>query len=158
MAVAIKGEDVLGRGVVNDAVGVRRGIGLTHHLQRLEIEYDRLALRAVTDEAASRFGYHCHTVALLQPGNLSLFFAGVCIYDQHFGPVRQVQAPRVGIEGDVIEILPVSRRSPEFIGVRQVVVDRGQRRKPSRRASGRRAVMRLQNMDFISSLLSLPKS
>jgi len=66
MAVAIKGEDVLGRGVVNDAVGVRRSLRLTHHLQRLEIEYDRLALRAVTDEAASHFGYHCHTVAQLQ--------------------------------------------------------------------------------------------
>src|ERR1022692_1116740 len=88
-------------------------------------EYDCLALRAVTDKAAANFGYHGHTVAHLQPGNLSLFSARVRIYDEYFAPVRQVQAPRVGVEGDVIEILTISRRCLEFIGVHQVIVDRG---------------------------------
>jgi len=66
----------------------------------------------------------CYAVTHLQPGNLSHFISRVCIYDEHFAPMRQVRTPRVGIEGDVIEVLPVSRCSTEFIGVSQVIADR----------------------------------
>ena len=54
VAVAVEREYALGGRIVDDAVSVSRSIYLAYHFQCLQIEYDRLALRAIADESASQ--------------------------------------------------------------------------------------------------------
>src|SRR5258708_40287208 len=68
--IAIHHKDALREGIVNDAVGVLVSLRFAGHLEALQIENDRLALRAVTDEAAAKLAGHGDPVILLQSGDV----------------------------------------------------------------------------------------
>ena len=72
------------------------GAAFAYYLQCLQIEYDRLALRAIADESASQLRNNRDTMTHLQFGNLALLRSCICVHYQDFAAMCQVKATRPG--------------------------------------------------------------
>src|SRR3984893_11901497 len=81
-AVAIKGKDKLGRGIVENGVRVRRAFDLARDLQGLKIEHRHASGIAISDKSFPQLRKYDNTMAALQAGNSA--HHGEIIRVEHF--------------------------------------------------------------------------
>ena len=69
LAVAIKGKDKLGRGIIGKGVRVRGAFDFAGDLQGLKIEHRHASGIAIRDKSFRKLRKHDNTMAVLQAGN-----------------------------------------------------------------------------------------
>src|SRR6266404_5917050 len=114
-------EDVLGGGIVNDAVRVATGFNVAGDFEGLQIEDDGFVRTSVADEAAAQIADQGDAMNSLEIGDAADDRTAIGVDDLNFRIVRDVEAVGRRIESDVVPILLAAGRCPEIIFVEKVV-------------------------------------
>src|ERR1700722_1984904 len=125
LAVTVKGEDQFRRGVVQDEIRVRGALDFARLLEGLQIDYHHARGFSVRDIALVQFRDQCDSVGAFQTGNRAQNVEVIRIQNFELGTVAYVDAPRLGVHGDVVEIFRAAGSLAQRNFLDQVVTARG---------------------------------